>query len=173
MSIHHTRRELLAAGAAALGLAATSDRAETAGHEPGCVFCGIARGAEERTEVYRDAMVVAFATIEPREPGHLLLAPIAHVRDLYSLDETTAAHLFVIATRLAPVIKRVFKADGLTLIQNNEAAGGQTVFHFHLHLVPRYAGRPLFQPMRVPQRASRAALERRFAPLRAALAVRR
>jgi histidine triad (HIT) family protein len=169
-----TRRQLLhGAGALALGLAARASTATAAtaapASDPDCVFCRIVAGTLPATIVHRDARCIAFATIEPVEPGHLLLAPVGHVRDIYAMPPDLGGHLFGVATDLARHMKQVFKPDGLTLRQNNEAAGGQTVFHFHMHLVPRFAGREIWRLLQQPQRQSPETLDAVFAPLVAAL----
>jgi histidine triad (HIT) family protein len=133
------------------------------------VFCRIAAGTAPAVVVHRDARCVAFATIEPYAPGHLLLAPAGHVRDLFALSPDLGGHLFGVATRLARAMQRAFAPDGLTLRQNNGAAGGQTVFHFHLHLVPRTAGRELWQTLVTPEVRSVDELGPVFEPLHAAL----
>lgn len=166
-----TRRRWLAGlGVAALGAglpAAAAD--DDPAPDPDCVFCRIAAGSAPAVVVHRDARCVAFATIEPLEPGHLLLAPVGHVRDLFALSPDLGGHLFGVATRLARAMQRAFAPDGLTLRQNNGAAGGQTVFHFHLHLVPRTAGRELWHPVASPTRRGVEELAPVFAPLREAL----
>jgi histidine triad (HIT) family protein len=132
-----------------------------------CLFCDIIEGRAEGTFVYRDERAVAFADLFPLEPGHLLVAPIQHVENIYDLGEDLAAHLFGVTTRLARIIKDTLRPDGMTILQANERAGGQEVFHFHLHIVPRRAGQRVFA-QRV--RADRGELESVFAPARQALA---
>jgi histidine triad (HIT) family protein len=140
-----------------------------------CIFCEIIGGRAEGTFVYRDERAVAFADLFPLEPGHLLVVPRRHVENIYGLEDDLAAHLFQVTTRLARTVKKVLRPDGVTLLQMNERAGGQEVFHFHMHIVPRRGGRPLaalFKAARmlVPRpRADRAELERLLSPVRAAL----
>lgn len=137
--------------------------------EPGCVFCQIVAGTRPATFVYEDDRCVAFGSIEPIQPGHLLLVPRSHVATLYELPEVDAAHLLPVASRLGRALKRAHQADGLTLLQNNEKAAGQAVFHFHLHLIPRHAGREIFRRVVETHRATPEELERDLAPVRAAL----
>jgi histidine triad (HIT) family protein len=166
-----TRRRWLAGlGVAALGAGLPAVAAEDdPTPDPDCVFCRIAAGTAPAVVVHRDARCVAFATIEPLEPGHLLLAPVGHVRDVFALSRDLGGHLFGVATDLARAMRQAFAPDGLTLRQNNGDAGGQTVFHFHLHLVPRTAGRELWVPTRHPRRHAVDELAPVFAPLREAL----
>lgn len=134
-----------------------------------CVFCRLVAGLEPAVEVYRDARVIAFGALHPRQPGHVLVAPLGHVENLYGLPDALARHLFSACTRIARTMKRALAADGLTLVQNNEAAGDQTVFHLHVHLIPRYAGRPLWRPHETPREVTLQARETVLAPLRDAL----
>lgn len=135
-----------------------------------CVFCQIVAGTRPATFVFEDDLCVAFGTIEPIEPGHLLLVPRRHVETLYDLPETIAAHLLPVASRLGRALQRAHRADGLTLLQSNEKAAGQSVPHFHLHLIPRHAGREIFRRVVETHRATPEELERDLAPVRAALA---
>jgi histidine triad (HIT) family protein len=149
--------------------AASASTAHAAAHDDACVFCRIVAGTSEATVVWRDERCLAIADRFPFAPGHALLMPRTHVRDIYAMPTDLAAHLFGLAPRLARELKRVFKADGMTLIQNNERAGGQSVFHFHLHLVPRTTGVELFRRTVERPEATRELRERQFAPVRAAL----
>jgi len=163
------RRDLIGVALASLlGDAALAAEGQPAAVE-GCVFCRLVAGLEPLVEVYRDSRVVAFGALHPRQPGHVLLAPLAHVENIYELPEALARHLFAAAVRIARTMKRVLKTDGLTMLQNNEAAGDQTVFHLHVHLIPRYAGHPIWRPATAPLEASIAERERVLAPVRAAL----
>lgn len=137
---------------------------------PDCVFCQIVAGTRPATFVFEDDRCVAFGSIEPIQPGHLLLVPRHHVATLYELSEADASHLLPVASRLGRALKRAHQADGLTLLQNNERAAGQAVFHFHLHLIPRHAGVEIFRRVVETHRATPEELERDLAPVRAALA---
>ena len=163
------RRELMGAALAALLGDAALAAATIQPRLEGCVFCRLVAGLEPAVEVYRDARVIAFGALHPRQPGHVLVAPLAHVENLYDLDDELARHLFPVVARIARAMKRVLAADGLTLVQNNEAAGDQTVFHLHVHLIPRYAGKPIWRPYETPREASLQARESVLAPVRAAL----
>lgn len=103
-----------------------------------CVFCRIVRGEAPANVVYEDEKALAFMDINPATPGHTLLIPKQHFRNVFDLDEEVAAHLMKVAVRLAPVIKEAMGADGLNILNANERAAFQSVFHFHLHLIPRW-----------------------------------
>ena len=135
----------------------------------GCAFCRILSGNADATFVYRDDRVSVFADIFPIEAGHLLVVPNKHIENIYGLAEDLAGHLFSVTTRVAATVKQVMKPDGVTLLQANERAGGQDVFHFHIHIVPRRAGRPVLRIGVDRQRPSRGELDRLFEPLRLAL----
>lgn len=162
------RRDLIRA----LGAAATLPLAARAGghaprvHADDCVFCRIDAGTEDAVVVWRDDHVMAIADKFPFAPGHMLLMPRRHVRDLYAMPSGLAAHLYALAPTFARVLKRAFAADGITCIQNNEHAGGQTVFHFHMHFVPRKAGVELFRRIVDRPEAPAADREQLFAPVR-------
>ncbi len=105
-----------------------------------CVFCRIARGEAPAHVVYEDETALAFMDINPATPGHTLLIPKRHFRNVFDLDEDVAAHLMRVAVKLAPVIREAMGADGLNILNANERAAFQSVFHFHLHLIPRWFG---------------------------------
>lgn len=114
-----------------------------AGEPPApCVFCEIAAGrADASRVVYRDETVVAFVDRAPRNPGHVLVVPVQHAAGILDVPAPTAAHLIVVAQRIAQAIKRTdLQAEGFTLQSNTGAAAGQAVFHLHLHVIPRFAG---------------------------------
>lgn len=164
-----SRRSILQ-GLGAAAIVPARAGADVKPHGADCVFCRIVAGTSEATVFWSDDRCLAIADRYPFSPGHALLMPRAHVQDIYAMPDALAAHLFGIAPRLARALKRGFGADGMTLIQNNEVAGGQSVFHFHLHLVPRRAGIELFRRVVERPEAPRELRERQFAPVRAALA---
>ena len=90
--------------------------------------------------VAETAEVIAFIDAYPLHPGHTLVAPRRHVPNLYTLPRDLAGPLLETSARIARALKRAFAAEGVTLHQNNEPAGGQDVFHLHIHVIPRYAG---------------------------------
>ena len=76
--------------------------------------------------------------LSPASRGHVLIIPKEHFADIYELDDETAAHIFKVAVKVANAMKKTLGYDGLNVVQNNGEAAGQTVFHFHMHLIPRY-----------------------------------
>jgi len=111
-----------------------------------CVFCRIVRREAPAEIVYEDDKAMAFMDINPATPGHTLIIPKEHFRNVFDVDEETAAHLMKVAVRLAPAIKKAMGADGLNILNANERAAFQSVFHFHLHLIPRWFGDGLKPP---------------------------
>ncbi|MDR7418768.1 MAG: HIT family protein [Armatimonadota bacterium] len=105
-----------------------------------CVFCRIAAGTLPASVVYRDARTIAFMDIAPLAKGHVLVATIDHIENIYDLDAEGAGALFRAAARIAGAMKRVLQPDGLTVLQANERPGGQVVMHIHVHLIPRRSG---------------------------------
>ena len=112
--------------------------------DPDCPFCEIVdRDDPDAREVYRDEHVVAFFPHNPATLGHTLVIPRLHVPDIWALDEVTAEQLARATMRLAAAVKRAVNPDGLNVIQSNGSAASQTVFHLHIHLVPRWEGDPI------------------------------
>lgn len=105
-----------------------------------CIFCKIANGEIPSSTIYEDEDFRVFLDLNPAARGHALIVPKEHYADLFELDEEMAEKAFVLAKRLAGKMKAALDCDGFNLIQNNGEAAGQTVFHFHLHLIPRYQG---------------------------------
>lgn len=160
-----TRRRLLQ-GLAAAALPALARAAPAAHDHDDCVFCRIEAGSEESVVIWRDEHLIAIADKFPFAPGHTLLMPRRHVQDLYAMPSGLAATLYAFAPTLARTLKRAFAADGITCMQNNERAGGQSVFHFHMHFVPRTAGVELFQRLHDRVEVPAGDRERLFAPVR-------
>ena len=105
-----------------------------------CVFCRIVAGQIPSTPVYEDEHTLAFMDIGQVNPGHVLVAVKAHVESLYALDDAQAAAVQRAAARVARAIRDAFSPQGLSVYQANGKAAGQTVFHYHVHLVPRHEG---------------------------------
>ena len=127
-----------------------------------CVFCRIVAGAETATLVYEDERAIAFLDLHPVHAGHTLVVPRHHVTDLRECDADLAAHLFAVSARLAPVVTQKTDADGFNIWTAAGRAAGQTVFHLHLHVLPRFFG-DVFgprQPNSKPPEATRGELER-------------
>lgn len=105
-----------------------------------CIFCKIANGEIPSTTIYEDDDFRVFFDIAPASKGHCLIVPKEHFDDVFALDEETAGKLFALATRVANSLKQELDLEGLNIVQNNGTIAGQTVFHFHMHLIPRYKG---------------------------------
>jgi histidine triad (HIT) family protein len=107
----------------------------------GCIFCRILSGELPASVVYRDECCAAFMDIQPVNPGHLLVVPLAHAPHLADLDPETGAQLFRVAQRLAAALRASgVRCEGVNLFLADGAAAMQEVFHVHLHVFPRYAG---------------------------------
>ena len=113
-----------------------------------CIFCAIVAGDIPATKVYEDEDVLAFMDIAPINPGHTLIIPKQHYRNIYDIPAEVGGKIMQTAVSLAKAIRTALNTDGLNLVQSNEAAGFQTVFHFHLHLIPRWEGDPIRLPWR-------------------------
>lgn len=133
-----------------------------------CIFCAIVEGRAPAEVVFEDEETMAFMDINPANPGHTLVVPKQHVRDIYELDEETAAAVMRTAVRVARAIKAVLQPEGMNLLQSNGRAGGQAVFHFHMHIVPRWYGDGLHLA-RPPVRRERQAIEEAAARIKAHL----
>lgn len=105
-----------------------------------CIFCKIAAGEIPSATVYEDEDFRAILDIAPAHKGHTIILPKAHAANLLELDEGTAAKLLPVAKRIAKALKEELGCDGINLLQNNGAAAGQSVFHLHVHVIPRYEG---------------------------------
>ena len=103
-----------------------------------CIFCKIVEGTIPGEKVYEDEHVIAFMDIMPVTKGHVLLIPKIHRENLYDLTEQEAANLFKVAPRIANALKEEFQPTGMNLLQNNGSFAGQSVYHFHMHFIPRY-----------------------------------
>ena len=109
--------------------------------EADCPFCEIIRNEDtDVREIYRDENVVAFFPIEPAVLGHTLVVPKEHFEDIWSLPETVAAALARASLRISRVVREAVAAEGLNIIQSNGAVATQTIFHLHVHIVPRHRG---------------------------------
>ena len=116
--------------------------------ESDCPFCRIVNGSEPAHIVYVDQDSIAFLDQRPAAEGHSLVVPRIHARTLLDMIPTSAGALMIAATHVARIVDRTLQPDGFTVFQTNEVAGGQSVFHVHLHLVPRWEGDNLIAPWR-------------------------
>lgn len=103
-----------------------------------CIFCRIANGEIPSRTLYEDDEFRVILDLGPATKGHSLILPKEHAADLYELPEETAAAAIKLAKRMAVTLRDKLRCDGLNLVQNNGETAGQTVMHFHLHLIPRY-----------------------------------
>ena len=103
-----------------------------------CIFCKIANGEIPSTTLYEDEDFRVILDLGPATRGHALLLPKNHFANLFELDDETAQKAILVAKKMAGKMKAALGADGFNLVQNNGEAAGQTVFHFHMHLIPRY-----------------------------------
>ena len=117
-----------------------------AAYDPNNIFAKILRGEFPCYKVYEDEQVLAFLDIMPRTPGHTLVIPKAPARNILDISPDDFAHVARGAHRIARAAMQAFKADGITIQQFNEGAGGQVVFHLHMHVIPRKAGVPMKPP---------------------------
>jgi histidine triad (HIT) family protein len=119
-----------------------------------CVFCKIVAGQIPSMRVFEDEHTVAFMDIGQVNPGHVLVAVKKHADNLYALDDAQAAAVARASTRVARAIRDAFNPEGLSVYQANGKAAGQTVFHYHVHLLPRYTadGMELTWPVKNPPR---------------------
>ncbi len=115
-------------------------------YDPNNVFAKILRGEFPCHKVYEDDHVLAFLDIMPRAPGHTLVIPKAPARNILDIKVEDYLHVARATHRIAAAAKKAFNADGLTIQQFNESAGGQGVFHLHVHVMPRHEGVALLPP---------------------------
>ena len=105
-----------------------------------CIFCKIANGEIPSRTLYEDQNFRVILDLAPATRGHALILPKEHADNLYELPEEIAAGVLITAKKVAEMMKEKLQCDGLNLIQNNGEAAGQTVNHFHMHVIPRYEG---------------------------------
>ncbi len=120
-------------------------------YDPNNIFAKILRGEMPCYKVYEDDKALAFLDIMPRAPGHTLVLPKASARNILDVAPDDLAHVVKVAQKIAKAGIEVLGADGITIQQFNEAAGGQVVFHLHVHVIPRQAGVALKPPASVKE----------------------
>lgn len=103
-----------------------------------CIFCKIASGDIPSATIYEDDTFRVILDLGPASNGHALLLPKEHYKNLYELSDEVAAKAMVIAKKVIMKMTEVLSCDGYNIVQNNGESAGQTVFHFHMHLIPRY-----------------------------------
>ncbi len=136
-----------------------------------CIFCAIANGKAPAAMVFEDEECLAFMDIMPLARGHVLVIPRRHAENLFDLEAEEAAAVARVAKRLAHALQDLLQPLGLRVFQLNGAAAGQTVFHYHMHLLPRNADEPDVNPAALHGRkpADRAELEELAGRIRTAL----
>ena len=105
-----------------------------------CIFCKIANGDIPSKELYEDDEFKVILDLGPATRGHALILPKNHYANLYELPDGEASKVMLLAKKMAGQMTKKLGCDGFNLVQNNGRAAGQTVFHFHMHLIPRYKG---------------------------------
>lgn len=103
-----------------------------------CIFCKIIAGEIPSNTIYEDDAFKVILDLAPAAKGHALILPKEHYADIYEIDEETAGRAMKLAKKLAIHMTDVLGCDGFNILQNNHEVAGQTVFHFHMHLIPRY-----------------------------------
>ena len=115
---------------------------------PTCVFCRIIGGDEMVSVIHEDDEIIAFLDIQPLHPGHVLVVPKAHYKNLFYVPEALAARTYAVARRILPGLRRATGCRAVNLFSPNGSDGGQDVFHFHVHLIPVPEGAPF--PLQLP-----------------------
>ena len=103
-----------------------------------CIFCKIANGEIPAATLYEDEEFRVILDLGPASKGHALILPKTHAANIYELSDEMAAKAMILAKKMAAVLTEALKCDGFNIVQNNGECAGQTVFHFHIHLIPRY-----------------------------------
>ncbi len=103
-----------------------------------CIFCKIANGDIPSATIFEDEKFRVILDLGPASKGHALILPKEHYADIYEIPEELAGEVYKLAAKMAKKMTAVLECDGFNIVQNNKEAAGQTVFHFHMHLIPRY-----------------------------------
>lgn len=110
-----------------------------------CIFCKIINKEIPGQILFENEHVLAFLDISQTTKGHTLVIPKKHAEDVFSMSEEDMCHVFSVVPKLANALKTTFNADGMNIVNNNKPVAGQTVFHYHVHLIPRYSTEDSFQ----------------------------
>lgn len=110
-----------------------------------CIFCKIINKEIPGQILFENEHVLAFLDISQTTKGHTLVIPKKHAEDVFSMSEEDMCHIFSVVPKLANALKTTFNADGMNIVNNNKPVAGQTVFHYHVHLIPRYSTEDSFQ----------------------------
>ena len=130
-----------------------------------CIFCKLANGDIPTYTLYEDDDFKVIFDAGPATEGHALILPKSHAADIFELDDELVGKAFVLAKKLAAVLSEVFEADGINILQNNHPAAGQSVFHVHIHLIPRHEGDNAFK-MWTPGEQNKERLEKALEKIR-------
>lgn len=103
-----------------------------------CIFCKIIAGEIPSATVYEDDDFKAIMDIGPAAKGHVIILSKRHMANIYEIEEQTASRALLVASKIARAQKEALGCDGVNILQNNEEAAGQTVFHLHIHVIPRF-----------------------------------
>jgi histidine triad (HIT) family protein len=103
-----------------------------------CLFCKIAAGEIPAEKIYEDSGAIAFLDINPINPGHTLIIPKEHYRNIFEMPDETLSQIAPLVKKISEALKESLDADGINIGMNNEPAAGQEVFHAHIHIMPRY-----------------------------------
>lgn len=115
------------------------ERGRTIMTDKNCIFCRLAGGEIPTNAIYEDDRFKVILDMSPATRGHALILPKQHAANIYELSEETTGEAFKLAKRMGAVMSEKLACEGLNIVQNNGEIAGQTVFHFHIHLIPRYA----------------------------------
>jgi histidine triad (HIT) family protein len=120
-----------------------------------CIFCKIVHKQAPASIIYEDESVMVFLDIRPLNLGHTLVIPKAHYVDIFDTPVNQLSQVHTVAKQVSAAIKKATKADGISIIQQNSKAAGQDIFHFHVHVVPRFEGQklPSFSALKEVERA--------------------
>lgn len=105
-----------------------------------CIFCKILAGEIPSTAVYEDDDFKAILDVNPAARGHVIILPKNHAANIYELPDEDASKIMMVAKKIATAIEKAYLCDGVNILQNNGEAAGQTVFHLHVHVIPRFKG---------------------------------
>ncbi|HLN88914.1 MAG TPA: HIT family protein [Candidatus Binatia bacterium] len=129
-----------------------------------CIFCKIVGKQAPSSVIYEDKTVMAFLDLRPLNIGHTLVIPKAHYVDIFDIPEEQLSQVYNIAKQVSLAIKKATHADGISVIQQNGKAAGQDIFHFHVHVVPRFEGQklPPFSELREVERSKLDAIAKKI-----------
>ena len=105
-----------------------------------CIFCKILAGEIPSTAVYEDDDFKAILDVNPAARGHVIILPKNNAANIYELPDEDASKIMIVAKKIATAIEKTYHCDGVNILQNNGEAAGQTVFHLHVHVIPRFKG---------------------------------